>query len=50
VFRSDGAVLFKKTTLVSRDYSIDLSFLKSGKYFVRVKGEKTVKQGFILLK
>ncbi|MGE3063680.1 MAG: M14 family zinc carboxypeptidase [bacterium] len=50
IIRCDGAVLLNKTVTTQRDASVDVSFLKSGKYFVKAEGKKIVKKGFILLK
>ncbi|PIP13493.1 MAG: hypothetical protein COX48_04075 [bacterium (Candidatus Stahlbacteria) CG23_combo_of_CG06-09_8_20_14_all_34_7] len=50
IYRIDGVLLLEESANVSRNYSMDISFLRSGKYFVRVEGERTATQGFVLLK
>ncbi|MDD3802795.1 MAG: M14 family zinc carboxypeptidase [bacterium] len=50
VVRADGAILLCRTITAQREASVDVSFLKSGKYFVTADGKKTTKSGFMLIK
>lgn len=50
IFDISGRKVFYKNFKLDRNITFDFNFLKSGKYFLFIEGDKKYKEGFLILK